>query len=186
MLNTTLNQAIICEILSHIRRGEIHYCHQLGFDESELSAIDNLTTQEIQDLSESHISFASIQVNHGTFWNLVEAVRENTRQRNIIDRALELGASSEMLNHRFGWSSAEVSAIRKLLGIKEAMGRKRNATEEEEHLVWQLWNSHKDSLTQNVEQSEEGLDLLMFIAEESKVSLTEVSRLVSLWEKGNL
>lgn len=184
MLNSTLNQAIISELLTHIRRGEIFYCNQFGFDETELSAISSLTTQEICDLCESTISFADVKINHRAFWSLVEAVRENTRQRNIIDRALELGASSEILHGRFGWSSAEVSARRKLLGIQEAMGRKRNATEEEENQIWALWQQHKIALKgENIEYSEKGFDLLMFIAEETQVSLTEVSRLIIGWQK---
>lgn len=178
MLNTTLNQAILSEILMRIRRGEVNYCQQFGFDESELAEIANLSTQEILDMSESPASFAKINIDHSVFWALLETVRENTRQRNTIDRALNLGISSEMLHIFFGWSSAEVSARRKLLGIKENMGRKPNANEEEEAKVWALWKSHKTE-----EDSSQSLDLLMLIAEESDISLTEIYRLVCQWEK---
>lgn len=178
MLNTTLNQAVLSEILMRIRRGEIHYCQQFGFDESELSEIANLSTQEILDMGESSASFAKINIDHSVFWALLETVRENSRQRNEIDRALTLGISSEMIHIFFGWSSAEVSARRKLLGVKESMGRKPNANEEEEAVIWNLWKTHKTD-----EDSSQSLDLLMLIAEESKISLTEIYRLVSQWEK---
>ncbi|WP_419852294.1 DUF2857 domain-containing protein [Actinobacillus pleuropneumoniae] len=185
MINTTLNHAVISEILAHSRRGEIHYLFQLGFAEEEIAEIENLSTLEICDICESTISFSSIQINHNAFWNLVTAAREKTRQRNIIDRALNLGASSEILHKRFGQSSADVSARRKLLGITEPMGRKRNATEEEEKLVWELWIKQRDSISDNIdlENSDEGLDLMMFISEESGVCLTEVSRLILQWVK---
>lgn len=178
MLNTTLNQAILSEILMRIRRGEINYCQQFGFDEAELAEISNLSTQEILDMSESAASFAKINIDHSVFWALLETVRENTRQRNMVDRALNLGISSEMLHTFFGWSSAEVSARRKLLGVKENMGRKPNATEEEENRVWELWQTHKKE-----GDSSQSLDLLMLIAEESEISLTEIYRLVSQWEQ---
>ncbi|KAE9539079.1 DUF2857 domain-containing protein [Ursidibacter maritimus] len=178
MLNTTLNQAILSEILIRIRRGEVNYCQQFGFDESELAEITNLSTQEILDMSESKASFAKIQIDHSVFWSLLETVREASRQRNQIDRALTLGISSEMIHIFFGWSSAEVSARRKLLGIKENMGRKPNANEEEEAKIWELWQRHKTE-----EDSSESLDLLILIAEESDTSLTEIYRLVSQWEK---
>ncbi|WP_101776058.1 DUF2857 domain-containing protein [Pasteurella oralis] len=182
MLNSNLNQAIVSEIIAHIRRGEFHYCKQLGFDETELSAIINLSTQEVCDLCESNASFARIQINHRVFWNLIESVRENTRERQLIDRALELGISGEMLRERFGWSSAEVSTRRKLLGIKEHIGRKKNATEEEEQAVWDSWQKHKHTLSNiDIVTSNEGLDLLMFITESTGVNLSEVWRLISIW-----
>ena len=180
MINSTLNQAILSEILMRIRRGEVNYCQQFGFDESELAEIENLSTQEILDMSESKASFAQISINHSVFWSLLETVRENSRQRNQIDRALALGISSEMIHIFFGWSSAEVSARRKLLGIKENMGRKPNASEEEENQIWELWQRHKTD-----EDSSKSLDLLMLIAEESEISLTEIYRLVSQWEKNH-
>lgn len=183
MVNASLNQAIIYNLINHIRRGEINYCTQLGFDETELTELCNLSTQEICDLAESKINFAEIKVNHNAFWSLIESVREETRKRNAIDRALQLGASSEILHSRFGWSSAEVSARRRLLGINESMGRKRNATEEEENKIWDLWQKHKQSVSYDVSLTFEGFDLLMYIAEESQVSLTEVSRLVIGWQK---
>lgn len=185
MLNVSINQAIISEILSSIRKGELGYGKQLGFDENELVVISDLNTREILDLCNSPVPFAKVQINHQAFWNLIEVARENTHQSNIIDRALELGASSEMLHNRFGWSSADVSARRRLRGIKEPMGRKRNAYEAEELKVWELWQKHKDNVKDDIETSPEGFDLLMFIAEETGVSLTEVWRLISTWIKEN-
>lgn len=184
-MNMTLNQAVIYDLIQHIRRGEIHYCTQLGFDEAELAELCNLSTQEICDLSESKTNFVNIRINHDSFWKLVASVRMNTRKRNAIDRALQLGASSDILHSRFGLSSADVSARRRLLGINESMGRKRNATEEEEKRIWDLWQQHKASLTHDIESSDEGFDLLLFIAEETSVSLTEVSRLVMSWNKND-
>lgn len=184
MLNTNLNHALLAEIIAHIRRGEIHYCKQLGFDEAELAAIMNLNTQEICDLCESRASFAQISINHNVFWNLMAAVRDNSRERNVIDRALELGISGEMLRERFGWSSAEVSARRRLLGIKEHIGRKKNASEEDEMAIWALWSKYKANVAHlDLRSSPEALDLFMLITEETGVSLTEVWRLISLWEK---
>ncbi|QPB42883.1 DUF2857 domain-containing protein [Rodentibacter haemolyticus] len=184
MLNINLNQALISEIIAHVRRGELNYCYQLGFDESELATIMALTTEEICEICDSSSSFASIKINHSVFWNLIESVRVNSQERNIIDRALNLGISGEMLRHRFGWSSSEVSARRKLLGIKEHIGRKRSADEQDELKVWELWQENKHTIkTNEIENSMAGLDLLMHIAEETELSLTEVWRLVSTWVK---
>ena len=181
MFNTRLNQALISEILMRIRAGEVGYCKKLGFDESELAVLIQLSTSEIYDLCESVSSFIKVDVNHKIFWNLINAAREKTKERNTIDRALELGISGEMLRNRFGWSSAEVSARRKLLGIQENIGRKKNASEDDEIKIWELWQEYKPVDISVMDNKDEGLDLLMLISEESNVSLTEVWRLISTW-----
>ncbi len=185
MINSTLNQAVISELLNHARRGEINYLYQFDFSEEEITEIENLSTFEICDICESTIPFAKISINHTAFWSLVTAAREKSRQRNMIDRALILGASTEILHKRYGHSSADISARRKLLGITEPMGRKRNSSEEEELRIWEIWEKQKESILDmsKIDSSEEGLELMMFIAQETNISLTEVSRLVLQWAK---
>ena len=58
----------------------------------------------------------------------------SSQERRLIDRALMLGASIQMLNSYFGLTTSKVSARRSLLGKQEPMGRKPAATEEEEKL----------------------------------------------------
>lgn len=183
---SNLNKAIIDEILSHIRSGEIRFCNQLGFSEEELAALEQMTHQEICYIAESTTGFANISINHSSFWGLVENAREKTQQRNLIDRALTLGASSEIIYEVFGLSSAEVSARRKLLGIKEAMGRKPNADESKENMIWELWAKERNLVLSEKESFElaniKVFDALLFIAEELDISFTEVVRLVRYGE----
>ncbi|MDW0618460.1 DUF2857 domain-containing protein [Mannheimia haemolytica] len=183
-----LNRAVIGEVIERIERGEIGYCRQLGFAEDELAVIENLTQRELNRLAKSPVTFVSAAINHHTFWQLINNVREDSRQQQIIDRALLLGASSELLREMFNLSSADVSARRKLLGIKEAMGRKPNADEETEVSVWMLWEQYRNGLVdqdKNIVEfiSDKAFEALMVISEESGVSLTEVVRLVRNSEK---
>lgn len=183
-----LNRALLGEVIERIERGEIGYCRQLGFAEDELAVIENLTQRELNRIAKSPISFVSASINHHSFWQLINNVREDSRQQQMIDRALLLGASSELLREMFNLSSAEVSARRKLLGIKEAMGRKPNADEQTETSVWLIWAQYREGLNEsdrNVEEfiSDAAFEALMVISEESGVSLTEVVRLVRNGEK---
>ena len=84
-----------------------------------------------------------------------------------------------MLNSYFGLTTAKVSSRRSLLGKQEPMGRKPAASEEEEKLIWDLWQTHKTNC-QTIE-SAEGLELLILIAEETGINLTEIWKLVSQW-----
>ncbi|HHW7520218.1 TPA: DUF2857 domain-containing protein [Mannheimia haemolytica] len=183
-----LNRAVIGEVIERIERGEIGYCRQLGFAEDELAVIENLTQRELNRLAKSPVTFVNATINHHTFWQLINNVREDSRQQQIIDRALLLGASSELLREMFNLSSADVSARRKLLSIKEAMGRKPNADEETEVSVWLLWEQYRNGLDGSDKEitefiSDKAFEALMVISEESGVSLTEVVRLVRNSEK---
>ena len=180
MLNAKLNQAIIAEIIQKSREGDLSYCKQLGFSEKELMSIAELSIQEIYDLCESSVSFASIKINHMVFWNQINWVKENSYQREVIDKAIRLGASAEMLHQRFGLSSADVAARRKLIGVIEPKGRKPNATEAEEKLIWEQWKNYQNNFHE-IADSLAGLEVLMKISESCSVSLSEVSRLITHW-----
>lgn len=121
----TVNEALIGNALLNIKEGNIHPCLKMGFSEEQLKAINNLSIDEIMDISNSVVSFAKVEINHETFWKLLAIAQANTQQRQIIDRALLLGASIEMLHQYFGLSTSEVSARRQLLGIEEKWDEKR-------------------------------------------------------------
>ena len=120
-----------------------------------------------------------MEIDHEAFWRLIARVRISSQERRLIDRALMLGASIQMLNSYFGLTTSKVSARRSLLGKQEPMGRKPAASEDEEKQIWDLWQAHKSDI-QTIESSE-GLEFLILIAEETGINLTEIWKLVSRW-----
>lgn len=180
MKPTTVNEALLSNALLHLRDGNVRPCLSLGFSEEEIRAINQLSLDEILDISQSKVSFAKIEINHDAFWRLLGVAQANSQERQIIDRALLLGASIEMLNQYFGLSTSAVSARRQLIGIEEKMGRKAAPTEEEQTTVWNLWKQYKPTVS-NLE-SLEGLELLSLIAEKSGINLTVVWKLISEWQ----
>lgn len=176
---SNLNQVVLNEILINLQEGNINVCRNYGFSKQELQEIEKLSTEEIYDLANSKANFARVEINHDTFWRLVATARINSQERRLIDRALLLGGSIQMLNSYFGLTTAKVSSRRSLLGKQEPMGRKPAASEEEEKLIWDLWQTHKTDC-QTIE-SAEGLELLILIAEETGINLTEIWKLVSQW-----
>ncbi|WP_233143678.1 DUF2857 domain-containing protein [Aggregatibacter actinomycetemcomitans] len=180
---SSLNQVVLNEILTNLQEGNINICRSFGFSKQELQEIEKLSTEELYDLANSRVSFAKIEINHEAFWKLVTSARLNSQERRLIDRALMLGASIQMLNSYFGLTTSKVSSRRNLLGKQEPIGRKPAATEEEENAIWELWQAHKDNCQTQTIDSAEGLELLIFIAEETGINLTEVWKLVSKWSR---
>ena len=174
---------VLNEILINLQEGNINVCRNLGFSRQELQAIEKLSTEEIYDLANSKASFAKVEINHDAFWKLVATVQINSQERRLIDRALLLGGSIQMLHSYFGLTTSKVSSRRSLLGKQEPMGRKPASTEEEEKLVWERWQAYKKNYP--TVESTEGLELLILIAEETGVNLTEVWKLILQWSKND-
>ncbi|HDL3347265.1 TPA: DUF2857 family protein, partial [Mannheimia haemolytica] len=63
----TVNEALIGNALLNIKEGNIHPCLKMGFSEEQLKAINNLSLDEIMDISNSVVSFAKVEINHETF-----------------------------------------------------------------------------------------------------------------------
>ncbi|TYG35318.1 DUF2857 domain-containing protein [Lonepinella koalarum] len=181
MLNTSLNQAVLSEIFTNLRNGNIKSCQRLGFSEEELNEIQQLSADEIYDIENTHISFAKISINHEIFWKILTLAKNNTQERRIIARALMLGASIEMLHTYFGLTSSEVSSQRKLLGIAEKEGRKPLASDELQTEIWNLWTQHKTEVADI--HTATGLETLMLIAEETGTDLTTIWKLIAQWQK---
>lgn len=177
---TTINETLLVNVLLNLREGNIRSCLNLGFSEDELKAINQLTLDELFYISHSTVQFAKVEINHDAFWKLFAVAQENAEEQQVIDRALLLGSSIEMLNQYFGLSTSAVSARRQLLGKEEKMGRKAAATDEEQELIWNLWKKYQ-STVDNL-YSLDGLKLLSFIAEQSNMNLTVVWKLVCEWQ----
>ena len=177
---TTINEALLANVLLNLREGNVRSCLNLGFSEDELKAINQLTLDELFYISHSTVQFAKVEINHDAFWKLLAVAQENAEEQQVIDRALLLCASIEMLNQYFGLSTSAVSARRQLLGKEEKMGRKVAATDEEQELIWHLWKKYQSTI-ENL-NSLEGLELLSLIAEESNMNLTVVWKIVCEWK----
>lgn len=181
MLHISLNQAVLSEIFTNLRNGNINPCKRLGFSAEELKEIQQLSADEVFDIENSTLSFAKISIDHEVFWKIIALAKNNTQERRVIARALMLGASIEMLHTYFGLTSSEVSSQRKLLGIEEKEGRKPLASDELQTQIWHLWNEHKTEVADIY--TLEGLETLILIAEETSTDLTVIWKLITQWQK---
>ena len=95
---SNLNQVVLNEILVNLQEGNINVCRNYGFSKQELQEIEKLSTEEFYEPANTKAPFAKVEINHDAFWRLVARVRMSSQERRLIDRALMLGASIQMLN----------------------------------------------------------------------------------------
>lgn len=169
--------AILSSLLMDIKNGNIRRCESLGMSVEEIRALSQLSLDELHYLSQSHVSVLDIRLNHENFWLMLNQARNELKRMLMIDRALELGGSMELIDKYFGLSPAEVSARRRLMGIESRQGRTQGLTEPQDAALWTEWKA--SGLTSP--DSHQALEAMMLTAEQHGVSLTAVWSRVCQW-----
>ncbi|MEH4661196.1 MULTISPECIES: DUF2857 domain-containing protein [Enterobacteriaceae] len=168
---------ILSALLMDVKAGNVRRCESIGMSLEEIRALSQLSIDELHYLNQSHVSVLDFQINHDNFWLMLTQARNEAKRLMMIDRALELGGSMDLLDKYFGLSPTEVSARRRLIGIETRQGRTQSLTEQEDNAVWTHWKaSGLDS-----PDSHQALEVMMLAAEQQDVSLTAVWTKVCVW-----
>lgn len=169
--------AILSSLLMDIKNGNIRRCESLGMSVEEIRALSQLNLDELHYLSQSHVSVLDVKLNHENFWLMLNQARIEQKRMLMIDRALELGGSMELIDKYFGLSPSEVSARRRLMGIESRQGRTQSLTESQDAALWTEWKAA--GLTSP--DSHQALEAMMLAAEQLELSLTAVWSRVCQW-----
>ncbi|MDC9612941.1 DUF2857 domain-containing protein [Xenorhabdus khoisanae] len=158
----------LTDLVMEIKGGNLRRCESIGLNQEEIRMLNNITIEDLYYLSCSTVSVITFQIHHENLFLILEQSRLEQERNQCIERALALGASTEMINRYFGLVPFEVSARRRLAGIRVSVGRSSNLSEEDTRIICQRWQKAKIS---NV-NSHDGLEMMMLLAEELSVSLT--------------
>lgn len=180
MSQHNLSQAtttILSSLLMDVKSGNIRRCESLGMSFEEIRALSQLSLDELHYLSQSHVSVLDVTIHHENFWLMLNQARNEQNRMLMIDRALELGGSMQLMEKYFGMSPSEVSARRRLMGIETRQGRTQSLSESQDAALWSEW---KDSGITSPD-SHQALEVMMLAAEQLSLSLTAVWTRVCQW-----
>ena len=161
MIKQGINQVVLSQILADLNNGNIKRCESYGFSIKDLQELQSISLNELMYLGSSEVQLFSIRVNSDALIRLRDQARESEQTQKLIDRALVLGASIELLDKYFGLKSHEISARRRLLNLDIKLGRSRKVNEDESNDVWAQWKKYE----LNDLNSIHSLDVLMLITE---------------------
>lgn len=188
MSDSALNNAVLTQVMTHLRDGNFRRCLELGFKHDELSQLNGLSLGDIGALGRMPIRFVNVSINHDLLTRALERLHEESDRQALIGRAITLGASIQMLNELFGVSSEEVSTRRRMMGITVKSGRNPMPDVTETHLTWIRWKElcieAGISLDDSLENKDPTaiLDLMMMLAEETHLPLSIIKRLLEQWK----
>lgn len=169
--------SILSSLLMDLKSGNIRRCESLGLSVEEIRALSGLSLDELHYIGQSKVSVLDVKFNHENFWLILNQARSEQARMLMIDRALELGGSMELMGKYFGMSPSDVSSRRRLMGIESRQGRTQSLTEEQDALLWDEWkNAGLES-----PDSHKALEAMMLAAELHGLSLTAVWTKVCQW-----
>ncbi|EJR7282692.1 MULTISPECIES: DUF2857 domain-containing protein [Enterobacteriaceae] len=138
-MTPTLNYAVLTDALCALKEGNIRHCESLGFTLDEMTALNQLSLDELFVVSRASALFISVNIRHDVLHHLLAQARKEYRRKQQVNRAIHLGGSIALLNQYFGLTSNEVCLRRRLLGVSVPFGRTPEPDEETDAAIWQQW-----------------------------------------------
>lgn len=167
-----LNEAMVAQILHHLRNGEVKRCIDMGLDPEILVLLQHPSSQSV--LLNSAVIWCRVAVDPDMIKRLLSNKERTDEENRIVQRALRLGATTPMLQQFFGMSPQEVSLQRVLVGVPGKPGRFRDLPDDTPlwHRFVQLMADFNVDHTDGVAL----LDIAMLLTEEINVPPEEQDR----------
>ena len=153
--NSNLNLSILHMVQNGINQGKIQSLLDMGFTIEQLQRMKDLSYNQIAHIASSQVLLIDVQINPQMFDVILDRAQEHEERLRLIDKAISLGASIEVLNTYFGLSTADISSSRKLKDLAISKGRLRKPTEHEKMVIWEKWVSQKTANPQIVTLDDE-------------------------------
>ncbi len=126
-------------VVRQAAEGDFRTPLKLGLSEQQIHQLLALNNQEIHDMATlAKANFMTIQfdqeaLNVALHINAVKSLR-----RKEIVKMLNAGASYPVMHHLYGLTTENMANFKKMMNLPKNEGRPLNATETEEHELWEL------------------------------------------------
>ncbi|RML81855.1 hypothetical protein ALQ90_03680 [Pseudomonas savastanoi pv. savastanoi] len=164
-----LNEAMVAQILHHLRNGEVKRCIDMGLDPEILVLLQQPSSQSV--LLNSNVIWCQVAIDPDMVKRLLSNKERTDEEIRIVQRALRLGATTPMLQQFFGMSPQEVSLQRVLVGVPGKPGRFRDLPDDTP-----LWHRFVQLMADlNVDHTDGValLDVAMLLTEEINIPAEE-------------
>jgi len=180
----SLNQAIITQVLFDLRNGKLRRCLDMGFTMEDLVALKK--PEILTLLVNTSVPRCNITVNQPVLKGLLNSSDEALQEVILIDRMLNLSASSKMICEVFGLTQREVAFRRSLLGMEKRQGRWSELTEAQENELWRYWLTLIDKYRFDVHNERDLAKSCMWLAEEKQLTMAQLWMAIQKWVKEGL
>jgi len=164
MSKTPINEAILSQILHNMRNGQLRRCIDMGLEPEILAQLQQPSVLSL--LLNTSVSWCTVTINGELVKRLLTGAQRSDEEVRMIERALRLGATTQMLQQFFGLSPQDVALQRLMMGVTPRRGRWREFSEEMDTHLWYRWVHLMKEHQVDLEDSISLLDIAMLVAEE--------------------
>ena len=112
---------------------------KLGLTEKQIHELLTLNNQEIHDMATiAKANFITIQFDPEALNIALQINSLKAQQRKEIFQMLNAGASYPVMHHLYGLTTENMANFKKIMSLPKNEGRPVNATEKQEHELWEL------------------------------------------------
>lgn len=167
MSKTPINEAILSQVLHHMRNGQLRRCIEMGLEPEILAQLQQPSVLSL--LINTSVSWCNVTIDGDIIKKLVAGAQRSNEEVRMIERALRLGATTQMLQQFFGLSPQDVALQRLVIGVTARRGRWREFSEEMDAQLWYRWTHLMKEHQVELDDSLALLDIAMLVAEELNV-----------------
>ncbi|WP_197471101.1 DUF2857 domain-containing protein [Azotobacter vinelandii] len=178
-MDAQMTAAILRQVISYIRSGNLCRARATGFSEQELRELRRLNATDLDALAASDLIVCRLSIDHDLLGATLRRLTVDVDRDRIIDRCLVLGASTQMMYAFYGLTGNDCATRRSLLGLESRHGRFAMPSEEHELEAYRRWleiceTPHDPGAAQDIQG-------MMALAEETDLPLGIVWQLVKSW-----
>lgn len=164
MSKSPINEAILSQVLSHMRNGQLRRCIEMGLEPEILAQLQQPAVLSL--LLNTPVSWCHVTIDTEIVKKLLTSAERSDEELRMIERALRLGATTTMLQQFFGLSPQDVALQRLMMGVRVRRGRWREFSEDQDALLWYRWTHLMKEHQVEIKDSLAMLDIAMIVAEE--------------------
>lgn len=137
-------RAVLHHLIEVVASGNLAQLSASGISITVARELSDLSAIQFAELVRAATGAVRVEIDEGELRHALTNVRSTTRNRQIEDELLRLGASLPAMRELFGWPGYQYAARRQSIGITSPGGRPRFPTREEEDLIYRAWQKHAE------------------------------------------
>ncbi len=187
MSKSPINEAILLQVLSLMRNGQLQRCAEMGLDAEVLGQLQHPTVMSL--LTNTPVAWAKVTIDKKILLRLLKSAVRTEEESRLLDRAIRLGATTSLLNRLFGLTPQNIAMRRAVIGVKPPHGRWPELSEDQDAQIWHRWTHLMSEYQVDVEDNMAMLDVVMIVTEElagDGLTLAQIWSRVTNWIKDGL
>lgn len=173
----SLVSAVLMYAMRCLAEGDVLALQRMQFGDKEIAALRTMHMADLQRIESMKAHCLSIGLNRQVFWPMIEALKRERKNEDLLTTLIEKDAPFEMLHELYGMATREYSARRRHLPASLGQGRPQLPERELEDELYATWRKTVDA--------KNSFDLtpadILALHEQLGVSLRAIWHLVSRW-----